>query len=198
MSRRAIFAVLTTLTVVLLTASLAAAQERKEVARKADCVITVGERDAAGVDLIIADCQWPIAYAKIARVIKAAETHDTVLSSVVSSEKMADGRIHQIHQASGISDREITLDFTTETLPDGALRVSWTKSAKQEPVGEDNVQAPTDDGYWQARDNGDGTSNVVYALRYDPGGRVPTWIVRSFQKGGISDIVAEMRAACAK
>lgn len=175
----------------------ASAEERKEVARRADCVITVGDRQGV-TDLIVADCQWAIPASKIVPVIKDAELHDEIFDSVVSSRKLGEGRFQQVHQASGISDREITLDFTTTTLPDGGIRVAWTRSARQEPVGEDNVAAPQDDGYWEVHDNGNGTSHVIYSLRYDPGGRVPSWVVRAFQKGGIADLVEEMRDWCAR
>ena len=49
--------------------SSALADERKEVAKRADCVISVGDRVGA-TDLVLADCQWPIAASKIIPVIK--------------------------------------------------------------------------------------------------------------------------------
>lgn len=176
----------------LLLPSLAGAGDRKEVAQQGDCVITVGDRDSRGTDLIIGTCQWPVAASKVIPVVKAAETH-TFLSSVEVSTKLADGRIQQVHKASGISDREVTLVFTTETLADGGFKVSWKAADVQEPVGEDRVPVVVDDGYWEVHDNGDGTSKVIYGLRYDPGGKVPGWVVRAFQKGGIGDLLEEMR-----
>ncbi len=165
---------------------------RKEVAQRADCVITVGDRDSRGTDLIIGTCQWPVAASKVIPIVKAAETH-TFLSSVAVSRRLSDGRIFQVHKASGISDREVALDFTNETLPGGGFKVSWTASSRQEPVDEDRVAVAVDDGYWEVHDNGDGTSKVIYGLRYDPGGKVPDWLVRTFQKGGIADLLEEMR-----
>lgn len=183
--------------VLTFTASVTAlADERKEVAQRADCVITVGDRVGA-TDLVIADCQWPIPASTIIPVVKDAGIHDEINSSVVSSVKAGDLLFHQVHQASGISDREVTLKFTIDTLSDG-VKVSWTKAPTQQPMtDEDNVRAIQDDGYWEVHDNGDGTSRVLYGLRYDPGGRVPSWVVRAFQKGGIADIVEEMRDYCA-
>ncbi len=189
---RSLCAMLVPALAVTLIAGVALADERKEVAERAGCKITVGDRDDHGTDLIIATCHWPIAASKITPVVRAAETHD-FLSSVGTSTKLPDGRIHQLHKASGISDREITLDFKNETLPSGDFKTSWTRAAKQEPIGEDSVQVPIDDGYWQVHDNGNGTSIVIYGLRYSAGGRVPSFLVRSFQKGGIADLVEEMR-----
>jgi hypothetical protein len=113
---------------------------------------------------------------------------------VQTSRKLADGRIHQVHLASGISDREITLDFTTTTLADGGTKVSWTASEKQEPIDEDHVRCTVDDGYWEVHDLGGGKSKVIYGLRYNAGGRVPEWLVRRFQKTGVGDLLEEMLA----
>ncbi|MCP4869687.1 MAG: hypothetical protein GY898_13320 [Proteobacteria bacterium] len=169
---------------------LAFAGERKQVAERAGCVITVGERDNRGTDLVIGTCHWDVDASKIIPVVSAATSH-VFLSSLDESRALPDGRIHQVHNASGISDREITLDFTTEKLSDG-VKVSWTASAKQEAVHEDHVRVAVDDGYWEVHDLGGGKSQVIYGLRYNAGGKVPEWLVRSFQKTGVGDILQEM------
>ena len=84
-----------------------------------------------------------------------------------------------------------------EDLPDGGFKTSWTGSAKQEPLKDGLVVCPMSDGYWEVHPNGT-NSKVVYSLRYDAGGSVPTWLVRNFQKGGIADLVEEMKAVAAK
>ena len=173
------------------------AGERKVVATQADCSISVGDRDDAGLDLIIADCVWPIAPEKVIQAVKNPETHD-FLASVKESSKLPDGRILQVHVASGISDRQITLSFTDTPLADGGFKTSWTRAAKQEPLKEDVVDAPVDDGYWEVHPDGAGGSKVTYGLRYGLGGKVPTWLVRGFQKGGIGDLVEQMRDVAAK
>lgn len=181
----------------LCTPSLASAGERKQVAETAGCVITVGDRDDRGTDLVIGTCEWDVPASKIIPVVKDAPSH-VFLSSLELSKELADGRIHQVHNASGISDREITLDFTTTRLADGGVKVSWTASAKQEPVHEDRVRVAVDDGYWEVHDLGGGKSKVVYGLRYNAGGKVPEWLVRSFQKTGVGEILEEMRAQVSK
>jgi hypothetical protein len=185
------------LLVLVLLPTLAQAGERKVVAERAGCSISVGDRDAAGLDLIVADCRWPIATDKVVAAVKSPEKH-SFLSSVKESRKLADGRIVQVHSASGIADRQITLTFADSPLPDGGFKTSWTRASAQEPLGEDNVDCPVDDGSWEVHPDGQGGSTVVYSLRYDVGGKVPTWLVRGFQKGGIADLVEEMRAVAAK
>ena len=175
--------------------ALASAGDRKEVATRVDCSITVGDRDdSTATDLVIATCpSWPVAFAKIKPVITAGHTHDQIMESVSSAEKLADGRVLQVHVASGISDRQATLSFTPETLADGGYRVSWSLSSKQEPLGDDRVAVAVDDGSWAIWDNGDGTTKVVYSLRYGAGGKVPSFLVRSFQKTSIGEMLEEMR-----
>jgi len=176
----------------LLAAGPASADDRKVVGERADCVITKGDRDDRGTDLIVATCNWNADLARVQSVIRDAPSH-VFFSSVVVSRALADGRIVQIHRASGISDREVTLDFTETAVGEGGIRVGWTKSEKQEPIGDGRVEVVVNDGYWEAHAAGAGKVKVIYSLRYDPGGRVPSWVVRAFQKNGIADIVEEMR-----
>jgi len=176
----------------LTTVGSASAAERKVVGERAGCVITVGERDDRGTDLIVATCQWTADATRVQAVIRDAPSH-VFLSSVTESRALADGRIVQIHKASGISDREVTLNFVETGVGEAGIRVSWTLSAKQEPVGDGRISAAVNEGYWEVHDLGGRQVKVVYSLRYDPGGRVPNWVVRAFQKGGVADILEEMR-----
>jgi len=168
--------------------------ERKVVANRADCAISVGDPDEAGLKLVIADCTWPIAAPKVIAAVKAVEKHGEYLDSVKESKSLGGGRFLQIHQASGISDRQITLKFTNEDLPNGGFRTKWTRDSKQEPLRDGVIDAPVDDGMWEVVPDGAG-SKVTYHLKYDAGGKVPNWLVQSFQKSGVADIVEQMREA---
>jgi len=191
MNRRLI--VLVVLMVSATTVSAIAA-DRKVVAKTDSCKITSGDRDAEGNDLMLCYCDWKAPFASIKAIFKNSGEHDTYMTSVVESTVLADGRVLQVHQADGISDRQITLDFSEETFEDGGYRVSWTRSAKQEPLVSGRVDAPIDDGYWEVRPGEGGVNKVVYGLRYDPGGRVPGFIVRAFQKNGLAVLLNEMEA----
>ena len=131
---------------------------------------------------------------KVIKAVSDVEKHDDWLDSVKESNPLGGDRYMQVHQADGISDRQITLKYTNEQRPDGGFRTSWTRDDPQEPLGDGRVDAPVDDGYWDVIPNGSG-STVEYGLLYDPGGRVPKWIVNGFQKGGTMDIVGQMKAA---
>ena len=181
----------------LLIPAAAHAQDRKVVAERAGCSVSVGDRDADGNDLIVAECVWPVAADKVIKAVKTPENHDSILASVEESTRLADGRVLQVHYASGISNRQVTLQFTDQTLPDGGFKTSWTRATQQEPMRDGLVDVPVNDGFWEVHPDG-ANSKVTYSLRYDAGGKVPTWLVRNFQKGGISDLVEEMRTAAAK
>jgi hypothetical protein len=171
--------------------------ERRVVAKRAGCSISVGDKDAAGLNLVIADCIWPVASDKVVGVVKAVDKHDEYLSSVKESTVLADARVLQIHQASGISDRQITLQFTNEDLAGGGFKTSWTRADTQEPLRDGMVDVPVNDGMWEVHPDGSG-SMVTYHLKYDVGGSIPTWLAQSFQQGGIADVVEEMRAAASQ
>ncbi len=184
------------LLVLLLLPSLAFA-ERKVVANKHGCEISIGDRRDDGTDLAIAECSWSVAPDKVIATVKDAASHE-LLSSVESSDKLADGRIFQVHVASGISDRQVALQFTNTELADGGFRTEWTKASKQEPLVDGRIEVVVDDGAWEVHPAGDGTSKVRYELRYNAGGRIPNWVVQSFQKTGVAKICMEMRDAAAK
>jgi hypothetical protein len=167
------------------------ASDRKVVASRAGCEISVGDRDHRGTDKVIADCVWPVKPEAVIAVVGKPETH-AFLSSVEESTRLPDGRVLQVHAASGISDRQITLDFTNMPLPNGGFRTEWRGSAKQEPLRDGLVAAEVDDGAWEVHAEGSG-SRVVYELRYNAGGSVPEWVVRAFQKTGVGELVEEMR-----
>lgn len=183
--------------VLLLVPALASADERKVVIEKDGCVITVGDRDARGTDKLIATCTWDVPLAGAVAVVKEADRHDDYLSSVLESTRLPDGRVLQVHDASPLSERQVTLSFHDEAFADGGVRVWWTRSLTQEPLKDGRVEVPLNDGSWEVHPDGGGTK-AIYTLRYDAGGSVPDWLVRNFQKSGSLKLVGEMREAARK
>jgi hypothetical protein len=179
----------------VLLASVAEGADRKLVLERGGCKVSVGEREPDGTDRVEADCTWDVPAPRLVKVIKNVPDHDQYLAALTESTALPDGRVKQVHRATGISDRQITLLFTTEDRPDGGVSVSWTRAPAQEPLGDGRVDCVRDDGSWLVLPLGPTQSRVVYSLRYDPGGRVPDWVVRAFQKGGVVDIVEQMRDA---
>ena len=182
----------------LLTSASAVAADRKVVAKAADCEITAGDRDERGNNLMLCYCDWEVPLESLKAAFQNVEEHDTYMTSVVESTVLPDGRVLQVHRADGISDRQITLDFSEENFDDGGYKVSWTRSSKQEPLLDGRIDPPMDDGSWMVRPGEGGVNKVVYSLRYEPGGRVPGFIVRAFQKNGIAEVLVEMHEVASK
>ena len=182
----------------MLVTSTALAADRKVVAKAADCEITAGDRDERGNNLMLCYCDWKAPLESIKAAFKNVEEHDTYMTSVVESTVLADGRVLQVHQADGISDRQITLDFSEESFAEGGIKVSWTRSKQQEPLQKGRIDPPMDDGSWTVHPGELGVNKVIYSLRYEPGGRVPGFIVRAFQKDGIAEVLVEMLAVVSK
>jgi len=191
---------LLSLVVVLSTSLLAApaaAEDLTKLGQKHGCVVYKGAMGESGVANVVAKCAWDIPPAKVIAAVANVDMHDDWLSAVQSCKDLGEDRWLQVHQAGGISDRQITLKFTNEKRADGGFRTSWTRSDPQDALGEGRVMATVDDGYWDVTPNGEG-STVEYGLLYDPAGKVPKWIVNSFQKTGTLDTVGQMKAAAQK
>lgn len=177
----------------LLVSSLALAGWTK-TAEENGCVFFIGERKGTYAP-IRAECDWPIPADKLHKLVGANEKHADYFGSVVESRilgPVAGGElVYQRHQASGISDREAVLLFTKTEIT-GGTRYAWTKASDQSKVTGQYVQLAVDDGVWEIAQTPTG-SHVVYELLYDPAGSVPSFLVRSFQGGGIRTLVGELR-----
>ena len=182
---------------VSLLAGTAHAEELSKIGEKHDCVVYKGAMGATGISSVVAKCEWAVPADKVIKAVSTVDMHDDWLSAVAACTPLGGDRFMQVHQASGISDRQITLKFTNATRPDGGFRTSWTRSDPQEALGDGRILANVDDGYWDVTPNGAG-STVEYGLLYDPAGKVPKWVVNSFQKGGTLDTLEQMRDAAKK
>ena len=149
---------------------------------------------------IRADCHWPEqSVDHLAALLSDWSKHDDYFTSVVSVDirREEGGRtlMTQVHQASGISNREVTLWGASEKKGD-VRRFTWTMDgAPQTESPQGYVQVGHDTGYWELEPHPEGGARVVYHLVYDPAGMVPGFVVRSFQTGGIVELVGELREA---
>ncbi len=177
----------------LLLSSLAFAGWTKN-AEENGCVFYLGDRQGAYAP-VRAECVWPIAPEKLQKLLAAEGAHDDYFTSVAESTVIGPtsggNLVYQRHQASGISDREIMLVMGTETIP-GGTRYTWTRAQDQSKVTGEHVPCVVDTGKWEVSAEGTG-SRVVYELMYDPGGSVPSFLVRWFQGSGTRTLVGELR-----
>jgi hypothetical protein len=147
-----------------------------------------------------AECDWPIPAEKLHRLIAATADHDLYFSTVdacdVVGTQAGKELAVQVHTATGMSDREVALLFSKEPIP-GGTRYTWTKAPDQSAAKRGLTNVAVDTGMWEITSTPTG-AHVVYELRYDPGGSVPSFLVRWFSGSGLKTLLGEMRAYAEK
>lgn len=179
----------------LLSLALPAQAAWSDIGSKYDC--TFSKQDEGAVVALRAQCTWTVPYEKVEAVLADWESHDEVFASVASSKLLAPlqggkGRVHQVHQASGISDREVVMDVA-EVAVDGGKRWTHNKAADQSALSGENVEVGRDDGLWELKRTDTGCT-LLYELRYDAAGSVPGFMVKWFQGSGFKEMLGEVRA----
>ncbi len=190
----------------LLTAQVLAAAPSppagySEIKRANDCVLYAGPKDGAGYSPVWALCTWPdVDPGHLDALLSDVEAHDTYFSAVGACDcEVVDGQniCHQRNVAAGISDREIDLIMYRKVEGDTILH-GWTPAPVQTGAADGNVQAVKSEGAWTITPNPAGGSWVTYSLYYNPGGSVPSWVIRWFQGSGIAELVGDMRAVATR
>jgi hypothetical protein len=171
----------------------------EELKQGNDCTVYRGAQDAAGIAPVYAECVWPeIPPDKLHKVLidweGHADTHVTVATSKIEKTEGERSLVYQVHQLSGISDREVRIWMQRTAVPNG-FEYSWKNIEPFEPLVKGNVATTKHEGYWRVTANPAGGSKVEYALTYNPGGSVPGFLIRWFQAGGTIDTTVELRTA---
>jgi len=162
------------------------------------CELSLGAPLGNGVVPMRAECHWAdIAPEKVHALMAAWADHDLYFSAVSASDVLrTDGSrvwVHQVHVAKGISDREAILVMEKKPIP-GGFRYGWTLDNAGLTVATDRVAAAWDDGFWEVSAHPQGGTLAVHQLAYDPGGSVPSFLVRWFQTSGLTAVVEELEA----
>jgi hypothetical protein len=180
------------LSLLLVTAALAGWTETNV---SNDCHFFKGDAEGAIVPLR-AECDWPIAPTKLMGLLDKIDDHDLYFSSVADSRVVAtnggEHNVYQVHQATGIADREAMLIYTDGDIP-GGHRYAWRVNPDQTGITGEKVRLAMDTGKWEITAGQGGGAHVVYELRYDAGGSVPGFVVRWFQGSGVRALVGELR-----
>jgi len=186
------------LTLLLATALAAVPPNARLTASENDCTFYALPANANGVEAVHVDCEWPeLTVVTLDALLKKWEAHASYFSAVAKAETLETkgevSRVHQRHVASGISDREVTLDMWRETVEKG-YRYAWKNSGSQEPLWDkSSVACPQDEGAWTVVALPRGGVRINYDLLYEPGGWVPGFVVRWFQTSGIVTMLDELR-----
>jgi hypothetical protein len=151
-----------------------------------------------GVVMVRAVCHWEKTSAdRLNDLLRDPSIHQQFFSNLAEStvlgEKDGVTLVRQVHQASGMSDREIVVEWRAEPVH-GGYKYHWQKSADQSANSRTRVEVAESTGYWEIVKEGEGT-RVGYQVRYLPGGNIPGFLVRMFQSGGMRGVLADLREA---
>lgn len=168
---------------------------------------SIGERDGCrfsrqeegAVTALRAECSWEIPAERVIATFGDWNRHASIFGSVAESRVLGtlsdgNGRVLQVHRAPGIADREVVLDVRSQAI-DGGRRWTHAKAASQSAASGQRVEVGRDDGLWEIRATADGGCAILYELRYDPAGSVPSMLVRWFQGSGFKDMLSELKKA---
>jgi hypothetical protein len=81
-----------------------------------------------------------------------------------------------------VSDRDVVLRTSRESLDDGAIRLEFRSTEPKLDVQSGVVRMPRLVGSYVLTPTGGGVTQVVYTVDSDPGGSLPTWLVRQAGK----------------
>lgn len=190
------------MTHLLLSVALAAPPGFKVTKTTDHCELSLGPALPNGVVPMRAECHWAdLSPDTLHGLLAAWADHDLYFSSVETSDVVrTDGArvwVKQTHVAKGISNREAIL-VMEKTAVAGGARYGWTLDNGDAKPADGNVLAAWDDGFWEITAHPSGGTKAVHQLAYDPGGSVPSFLVRWFQTSGLTAVVEELEAAARK
>ncbi len=183
--------------------AIAAPEGYKLVKETEDCTLFSGPVDKNGVAPMFAECHWPeVAPENLQAMLGVFEAYNDYIFAIESCTIVrTEGErtlVHQVQNAPAIANREVVVWM--EKIPvEGGFRFTW-KNDPNEPISmaSGSVRAPRNEGYWEVTAHPETGSVVFHAVTYDPGGRVPSWLVRKFSIGGLSDVMKQVRGLAVK
>ncbi len=161
----------------------------------ADCRIRTVAVDDDGVATVEARCHWDVEPARLAAILRDPARLGAALSTLSECRAVPGGRV-EVHSIGWpIADRQVTVDWREQALPDGGTRFTYTRAQRQEPLLQGRVQIEIDEGWWEVRKDASGGSTLAYSSRYDAGASLAPFAVRAFLGDGIEKSLAELRVA---
>lgn len=76
--------------------------------------------------------------------------------------------------------RDLVLQVSTEATPDGGMIRRLQAAPDYIPPVKDRIRVPMLYGTWQLVPKGPKLTEVIYQMRADPGGSVPSWLANQF------------------
>lgn len=174
-----------------------------EDGRESGCVRYRGAKRDQMIPMRVV-CVWPVSKESLKAVLESPQDYDQCFSRVEQSDLISVStrrglrriRVYQIHESSPASDRAIYIDYREEERGD-VWRLRFGKSPRHlvKPI-TDFIEVKENRGYWQVEPHSRG-ARLTFEGLYDPGGSVPSFLVRWFLSGGVQTMMDELRA-CAE
>jgi hypothetical protein len=191
------------MSLLLITAAIAAPPNHTVVKETNGCILYAGPADTGGIAPMFADCHWPeVKPERLQGLLGTFDAYDAYIFAIASCTVLrTEGTrtlVHQVQTAPAIAQREVAVWMEAVTVP-GGMRYTW-ENDPNEPLAlsQGSIRAPRNTGYWEVTAHPDGGARVAHAVSYDPGGRVPAWLVRRFSVGGLDGVMTEVRDLAAK
>ncbi len=174
-----------------------------ETLREADgCKLSLGPRPEAGPRAVRAECTWPEADLDAARAMLLdypayRELVPNIREVEVRLREPGRALVWQVHHVPLVAGRE-SLVWMVETVPDhGGLRVSWSRADVPLEPRANRVVVPVNNGFWEVGTAPQGGVAIIHEVAYDPGVRVPEWLVARFRTNGLANVMESARARAA-
>jgi len=163
------------------------------------CVISMGPMPEGRPRTVRSECTWPEASMEAARaVLLDYAGYPSIISNIRSStvvrEEQGGTLVHQEHDLPLFADREVMVVMHATEHDDGGLTITWSKSEEPFEPESGNPVVTYNAGRWDIAPAPGGGLHVVHEVAYDPGVRVPDWLVRRFRTSGVASVMRELRA----
>lgn len=183
----------------LLVSALAVPADHTVLTEADDCVVSIGPFPSVGPRTLRAECAWPEALlAPVKTLLTDFTAYGRIIPNIHASTVLRveerGSLVHQQHDIPLFADREVLLWMREFPRPDGGFSVTWHKADEPFEPGKGRSVVPFNTGLWDIAPRPGGGLHVVHEVAYDPGVRVPDWVVRRYRTSGITSVLRELRA----
>ena len=167
-------------------------------ARVPGCSVKFVSVDARNVPTFRGECVWSVAPAWVSSVLTDPAKLEASSAMLKSSQRLPDGRIVNLQKTGWpFEDRQSTIVVQDESLPGGGVLRRYKLADAQAPLAEGAVQVAVDEGSWEVAQHPEGVRVVLHMI-YEPGGNLPTNLVRSMSPKFIARGLDELRLGAEK
>jgi hypothetical protein len=182
--------------------ALAVPADHTVLAETDGCVISIGPPPPEGPRTLRAECTWPEADVAAARaVLLDYAGYGRIISNIraatVVRQDAPGTLVHQEHDLPLVADREVMLWMRATDRDDGGVEVTWNLADEPFEPEPGNVRVAFNAGRWEVGAAAGGGLHVVHEVAYDPGVRLPDWLVRRYRTNGVTSVMRELRALSA-